>query len=202
MSKSQTNLDGVAIDVYDGRFAGRFDIDEEKGRDIAYDDVVCFVVVATAGKAQFGTNKVGELKRSNVFDVTQVKPVDSPTAFKLMAAADIDLPGVVLDVDDYDDDDYDVYYDEVTFDPTEHINPADGTEILADFGPPSGEVEVVDLDGGDLEGEVIDTITTGDPRLNRFLGGSDTEPASKERISDDERPEWTKKMLNSFLEEV
>lgn len=68
-----SNLDGHYVDQFDGRFTGTFDIDNDEGEKLSYDDVVSFFVVASVDKANFSTTKAGELKRTNVFVVDSVK---------------------------------------------------------------------------------------------------------------------------------
>ena len=91
---NQGRLDGLEIDIYDGRFGGSFDMDTEVGQTISYDDVVTFMVVAVAGKANFDTNKSGDLKRTNVFEVTNVQIVPDSMAVKMANELNVLVPGV------------------------------------------------------------------------------------------------------------
>lgn len=175
MSKSQDRLDGVYIQSYDGRFTGRFDIDENRGHEIAYDDVVCFVVIATAGKAQFGTDRAGDLKRSNVFEVSEVVPVDGSIAYSVMDQAKIALPGLVLEVDDYDNE------PELDF---------EKEPVMEE----SGRVDEWAIESDDIQ--EVARIEVRDPRLANFLGVN--QPAEDSRVPDEARDP----ILHSFLETV
>lgn len=79
----QGRLDGLPVELYDGRFGGTFEMDQETGTAIAYDDVLTFMVVGVAGKCSFDTNKSGDLKRTNTFEVTNVNIVPNDIAVKL-----------------------------------------------------------------------------------------------------------------------
>lgn len=81
-------LDGFSVDIYDGRFSGTFEMDEEIGQDINYEDVISFVVVAAVGKANFNTQKNGEVKRTNVFAVENVKILKPEVASQLIGSQD------------------------------------------------------------------------------------------------------------------
>lgn len=83
MSANQGRLDGLIVEMYDGKFGGTFEMDSEVGESIAYDDVVTFMVVAVAGKAAFDTNKSGDLKRTNTFEVSNVSIVPNDVAVKI-----------------------------------------------------------------------------------------------------------------------
>lgn len=91
---NQGRLDGLLVEVYDGRFGGTFEMDTEVGESIAYDDVVTFLVVAVAGKSNFGANKSGDLKRTNVFDVSEVSIVPNELATKVANQLNAFVPGL------------------------------------------------------------------------------------------------------------
>lgn len=90
-------LDGIAVDLYNGRFSGSFEIDEEVGESIAYDDVVSFLVVGTAGKANFNATSKGDLKRTNVFEVTNVMILTPEVAASLLHKKDNSGQLTILD---------------------------------------------------------------------------------------------------------
>lgn len=115
---NQGRLDGLLVEVYDGRFGGTFEMDREIGEGLAFDDVVTFLVVAVAGKSNFGANKSGDLKRTNVFEVSEVSIVPNELAVKVANEVGAYVPGVnfgqlalgsdplaSFDEDDDDDDD-------------------------------------------------------------------------------------------------
>ena len=91
---NQGRLDGLLVEVYDGRFGGTFEMDTEVGESIAYDDVVTFLVVAVAGKSNFGANKSGDLKRTNVFDVSEVSIIPNELATKVANQLNAFVPGL------------------------------------------------------------------------------------------------------------
>lgn len=84
MSKHIVNgveeFDGQVITQYEGKFAGAFDLPDEVAMEIAYDDVVSFVVTARAGKVALDATKFGDMKRSNAFNVVHVAVLDQDTA--------------------------------------------------------------------------------------------------------------------------
>ena len=84
MAKNQGRFDGLPIEIYEGRFAGGFEMDQEIGESIAYDDVVTFLVVAVAGKANIDATKSGDLKRTNYFDVESVSIVPPESATQVI----------------------------------------------------------------------------------------------------------------------
>lgn len=73
-------FDGLVINQYEGKFAGAFDLPEDVAMDIAYDDVVTFVVTARSGKATLDATKFGDMKRSNAFNVVHVAVLSEDTA--------------------------------------------------------------------------------------------------------------------------
>lgn len=81
---NQGKFDGIHVEMYDGKFAGTFEIESELGEKISYDDVVTFMVVTTAGKASIDSNKDGDLKRTNYFDLSQVQILSNEDAAKIM----------------------------------------------------------------------------------------------------------------------
>lgn len=94
MSKAQDSIDGYAVELYDGRFSGTFEMDEAHGKQVAFDDVVTFVVVAEVASPKFSQNKAGEVKRTNSFKVTNVKIVNGNTALEILNKADLEVPGI------------------------------------------------------------------------------------------------------------
>lgn len=83
---SWPKFDGFPIELYDGRFTGgAFDMDEDAGSTVKYDDVVSFLVVSRADKAKISTNKDGDLKRTNEFhiiDVHVLNPEEAESVLK------------------------------------------------------------------------------------------------------------------------
>lgn len=94
MSSHEGRLDGLVVEMYDGKFGGTFEMDTEIGESIRYDDVVTFMVVAQAGRASFDTNKSGDLKRTNVFEVANVSIVPNEMAVKIANGLGVLADGV------------------------------------------------------------------------------------------------------------
>ena len=69
-----SNFDGYPIDAYQGRFTGSFDIPDEYGEDMAYEDLVAFVVVGTLSNAGVKTVR-GDTVRMNGFKVGFARPL-------------------------------------------------------------------------------------------------------------------------------
>ena len=69
-------FDGHTVVQYEGKFAGAFDIPDETAVELAYDDVVTFVVTGRVGKAVLDATKFGDMKRSNTFNVVHVAVLD------------------------------------------------------------------------------------------------------------------------------
>jgi hypothetical protein len=69
----QQRFDGFQVTVYEGRFNGGFDITEEEAHLAGLDGLAIFVVAARVGRAQFETLKSGDLRRRNVYLVTDAR---------------------------------------------------------------------------------------------------------------------------------
>lgn len=147
MSTNQGRLDGLVVEMYDGRFAGAFEMDSDIGESIAYDDVVTFMVVAVAGKASFDTNKSGDLKRTNTFEVTNVSIVPNDMAVKIANQLDVLVDGLNAG--------------QLTFDQPSTVD--EEYDTLVDW------IEEEGLD--DTEPQVVASIpkSTNDKDLNSFL---------------------------------
>lgn len=70
-------FDGHAVTLYEGRFGGAFDLPEEVGENMRYDDVAVFLVTAVVGEAKVSATKHGDMKRSNKLDVVTVRAIDA-----------------------------------------------------------------------------------------------------------------------------
>jgi hypothetical protein len=82
------SFDGFFIDFYDGSFSGRFDLEDDVASEMHFDDVVCFVVMATVGESKIKSTAKGDVKRENTFKVEKVTPVDDAVVSAVMAAAE------------------------------------------------------------------------------------------------------------------
>lgn len=80
----QERFDGFAVAVYDGKFAGSFDLEDDMGNELAMDEVVTFVVTARVGGANFDTTKAGDIKRTNKFDITSATALDPTLASNVL----------------------------------------------------------------------------------------------------------------------
>lgn len=157
MSKAQDSIDGYAVELYDGRFSGTFEMDEAHGKQVAFDDVVTFVVVAEVASPKFSQNKAGEVKRTNSFKVTNVKIVNGNTALEILNKADLEVPGITPPPE---------YHGSEAF-----IDPDSGEIYGADADPTQPwwdeeeEYEVEDVNEelpfGDVEVREVELIGTG-----------------------------------------
>lgn len=74
-------FDGELVEIYEGRFAGPFIMDEISGASMSNGDLVTFIITARVDTPKFTyVKKTGDLKRSNVMKVQAVTPVDSDKA--------------------------------------------------------------------------------------------------------------------------
>ena len=94
MSKAQDSIDGYAVEMYAGRFSGTFDMEEAQGKQVAFDDVVTFVVVAEVASPSFRQNKAGEVKRTNSFKVTAAQIVNGNKAAEVLEKAGMEVLGI------------------------------------------------------------------------------------------------------------
>jgi len=79
-------FDGVDVELFGGRFKGAFDVPEDQGSDMAYDEVYSFVVTARVGDVDFRENKTGDLRRINVLELQEVV-VLTPQLHSLVSSA-------------------------------------------------------------------------------------------------------------------
>lgn len=93
-ANGQQQLDGFSVTVYEGKFAGSFDLDEDLGHDLRFDDQVTFIVTGRIGGVSFGETKLGDLKRINAFQVTSATALDSQTATKVLNSLGTMVDGV------------------------------------------------------------------------------------------------------------
>lgn len=90
----QERFDGFAIAVYDGKFAGGFDLDEDLAKDIGFDDVVTFIVTGRVGGVSIGETKTGDVKRTNTFQVTSSVTLEPQVAAKVLNSLGAAVNGV------------------------------------------------------------------------------------------------------------
>lgn len=82
----QEQFDGFSVSLYEGTFSGGFDIDEDMGQELAYDDVVTFVVTGRIGGVKIAETKTGDIKRVNSFQVTSSVALDPKMASVVLNA--------------------------------------------------------------------------------------------------------------------
>lgn len=175
MSDTWKKFDGYPIELYDGRFSGTFDMDEQSGEGIKHEQNVAFVVVAHADKAAISTNKDGEVKRTNTFKVQQVKVISGGEAETLLHAQGL-LPQAEYHIEPEDAtstlDEFEGIADVMSVDP-------DTGEITGGFDPTEEiPVEPVFADSESEEevfspGQEPTAKTAGDDVLKDFLYGED-----------------------------
>lgn len=179
----QEKLDGFAVESYEGRVAGSFDIAQESGRALAYGDEVLIVIQASVKPPTFKVDSNGDLKRVEVFAPNEAEiVVDSVIWGKIE-----DITGVLgtggqtrlfnprLDVDyqtgeipqavdhddtadwpnDMKDEEEEIFARQAARDRTR----AAAAEAMDDDDRPYGDVERVDLPAAGSK----------DPVLRRFL---------------------------------
>lgn len=91
MNKRES-FDGLTVALYDGKFSGSFDLDDEAATTIGLDDMVTLVVTARVSGAAHSETKVGDVKRTNTFKVSKVVVLD-PSQVKSVTDA---LDGVAV----------------------------------------------------------------------------------------------------------
>lgn len=90
MNKRES-FDGLTVALYDGKFSGSFDLEDDAATTIGLDDMVTLVVTARVSGAAHSETKVGDVKRTNTFKVSKVVVLD-PSQVKSVTDA---LEGVV-----------------------------------------------------------------------------------------------------------
>lgn len=84
MGSTNQRFDGFEITLYEGKFQGAFDMDEDLAEDLRFDDTVTFIVTGRIGGVQMGETKLGDLKRINTFQVASTVALDPQTATKVL----------------------------------------------------------------------------------------------------------------------
>jgi len=137
MFSGQGRFDGMEVELYEGKFAGGFDLEEDEGEQVSYDTTFVFMVTAVAGKTTFDVTNQGDVKRVTQFDLRDVvilNPEDANAQFvlqelagNLLGADELEGQGSVLaaiadaeaddeveltDLEVWDDDPVEVYEDE------------------------------------------------------------------------------------------
>lgn len=68
---TEKNIDGIPIDFFEARFTGTFGLPTDVGEAVDYDDTIAFVVVGSLTKANVAATKSGDVKRTNVFEISE-----------------------------------------------------------------------------------------------------------------------------------
>lgn len=71
----QEVLDGFAVESYEGRVSGAFDVSPETGRLLAFGDEVLLVIQATVKPPTFKVDSNGDLKRIEVFVANEAEVI-------------------------------------------------------------------------------------------------------------------------------
>jgi len=90
MFSGQGRFDGMEVELYEGKFAGGFDLEEDEGEQVSYDTTFVFMVTAVAGKTTFDVTNQGDVKRVTQFDLRDVvilNPEDANAQFVLQELA-------------------------------------------------------------------------------------------------------------------
>lgn len=87
----QTRFDGIAIDFYGGRFNGTFDVEAGDSSEIRLDSEVYFVVRTRVVGAAISETKSGDLKRVNIYSVTDATQIPPAVGFKLQTVGHAQL---------------------------------------------------------------------------------------------------------------
>lgn len=96
MNNNGEYFDGNAVTVYDAKFAGTFDLPDEVGSVMRFNDVVMFLVTATVGQSQVTATKTGDLKRSNRLDIIAIRDIDSRAAQLIENALNAPAQGTII----------------------------------------------------------------------------------------------------------
>jgi hypothetical protein len=84
MSVEQGRFDGFPIALYEGKFTGTFDLDEQMGENLVFDEVATWIVTTRCSGASFSDTKLGDIKRVNTFQVTSSVVLDQAMAAQLL----------------------------------------------------------------------------------------------------------------------
>lgn len=162
----QERFDGFPVTLYEGRFSGSFEIPEELGAKLEFDDVVSFVVTCTVGKATIDSTKLGDLKRINAMSVQNVAPASQKAVDEAFAAngltLNVELPLPMEEQEGLGPDEPVLGTDEI-FSPGE---PADEAPTFEPVRPKVVPVDFTEPDTGETE-------TFGDPleKKDKMLAG-------------------------------
>jgi hypothetical protein len=110
MSVEQGRFDGFPIALYEGKFTGSFELDEQMGENLVFDEVATWIVTTRCSGATFSDTKLGDIKRVNTFQVTSSVALDRSMASQLLKSVGVVPKGqrtiddALNDVDSDDDD--------------------------------------------------------------------------------------------------
>jgi len=88
-------FDGQKVSIHQGRFTGKFDLDEIDGVTISTGDQVTFMVTVRASSPKFTNDaKTGALKRENTFKIESASLIDPDQAKFIYDSMSVDVEGV------------------------------------------------------------------------------------------------------------
>lgn len=146
----QERFDGFAVSVYDGKFTGGFDFDEDLAQKIGFDDVVTFVVTGRVGAVGITETKLGDLKRTNTFQVTSSVPLQPKDAEKLLNSLGQSVNGVNAG--------------QLTIDDALAVNTEELTTVDSENGSTMGSTPSTSTPL-----DLTDGVPVNDPVLTKFL---------------------------------
>lgn len=142
----QERFDGFDVNIYDGKFTGGFDLDEDLGQKIGFDDVVTFVVTGRVGSVGISETKLGDLKRTNTFHVTNSVALAPKQAEALLNSLGESVNGVNAG--------------QLTIDQALALNDAEVTDVSSGNGSASQTANPLDP---------ASPIPVNDPELEKWL---------------------------------
>lgn len=84
MSKTSDRVDGIAFDMYRGRFTGTIDLEDTEAQAAATGETLVMVVIATVDGFQAKLDKEGDLARIAVLKATDARVLAEPELRDLM----------------------------------------------------------------------------------------------------------------------
>lgn len=171
----QERFDGYPVVLYDGKFSGSFDLPEDVGAGLQYDDVVTFVVTCHVGKASIDATRLGDMKRTNAFPVQQVVPLSAQQAQDLYNELGVDATGQLSgQLELQPEPALDDVFVDLDEDEEEFVDPAAPVDEEEIFSPGGGgaadwEFDATPVRPGTAPANFVDQEPQGDKSLAAFL---------------------------------
>ncbi len=102
MNNNGQYFDGVPVTLHDAKFTGTFDLSDELGDGMKYDDRVTFLVTAVVGASKLGATKAGDMKRTNTMYITEAHFVNPNIEDAVKQNVMFSVAPAVADEDDDD----------------------------------------------------------------------------------------------------